>query len=297
MTLRDFRGRTAVVTGAASGMGLSFAQRFAAEGMKVVLADIEEPALAAAVTSLRENGADAIGVRTDVSSAESIAALADSARSAFGGVHVLCNNAGVEGYLEGAIWEATPSDWDWTIGVDFWGVVHGIRTFVPMMIEQGEGGHVVNTASSMGLVTGANMYGIAKHAVVALSETLYTDLHARGSDIGVSVLCPGMVATQLFHGNRNRPEHLRAEVDAETERRGEEIRDHFTSQLQQATDPAAVAELVVDAIREKTFYVLTDQDWDSDIRRRLENILTRSDPSLGTSAYEDPAAATIGGRS
>jgi NAD(P)-dependent dehydrogenase (short-subunit alcohol dehydrogenase family) len=285
--MREFKGKTAVVTGAASGMGRAFATRFAAEGMRVVLADIEERALARAVDELRHDGAQAIGVRTDVSSAAAIQQLASEALEAFGGIHVVCNNAGVEGYLEGAIWEAQPKDWEWTMGVDFWGVVHGVRTFLPILLAQDEPGHIVNTASTMGFVRGTNMYGIAKHAVVALSEAVYGDLRERKSKVGISVLSPGMVNTQLFHGNRNRPAALRAEVDAETEARGEQIRAHFTSQLQKAADPAGVAETLLRAISDEQFYIFTDTDWDADIRQRVDQVLARKNPVLGSTAYQE----------
>ncbi|HZF25692.1 MAG TPA: SDR family NAD(P)-dependent oxidoreductase, partial [Steroidobacteraceae bacterium] len=195
--------------------------------------------------------------------------------------------AGVEGYLEGAIWEAHPKDWEWTMGVDFWGVVHGVRIFLPIMLEQDEPGHMVNTASTMGLVRGVNMYGIAKHAVVALSEAVYGDLVLRKAKVGVSVLCPGMVNTRLFHGNRNRPAALRAEVDAETAAKGEQIREHFTAQLMRATDPSAIAELLMTSIREERFYILSDHDWDTDIRRRVDQILARANPILESTAYKE----------
>lgn len=203
--MKHFAGKVAVVTGAASGIGRALAERFAREGMSVVLADVEAPALDQAVRDVRAAGGEATGVVTDVSRWESVRALADRAFGAYGKVHVLCNNAGVEGYLDGALWEATDKDWQWTMGVNFWGVVHGIRAFLPVMLAQDEEGHVVNTGSTMGVVRGANMYGIAKHAVVSLTETLYGELRQREAKVGASVLCPGMVHTRLFQGSRNRP--------------------------------------------------------------------------------------------
>ncbi|HTW98749.1 MAG TPA: SDR family NAD(P)-dependent oxidoreductase, partial [Acidimicrobiales bacterium] len=159
--MQEFSGRVAVVTGAASGMGRAFAQRFAEEGMRLVLADIEEPALDKAVAELRAEGHEAIGVPTDVSDAGAIEGLARAALAEHGAVHLVCNNAGVEGYLDGAIWEATEKDWTWTIGVNFWSVVFGVRTFVPILLANEDGGHLVNTASMTALVRAANMYGIA----------------------------------------------------------------------------------------------------------------------------------------
>ncbi len=173
--MRDFAGKVAVVTGAASGIGFGLASRFAEEGMRVVLADVEEPALEAAVTRLRERDFDVVGVLTDVSDADSVQALADKTLAHFGKVHVVCNNAGVGGGF-GKIWEASLKDWQWALNVNLWGVIHGVRTFVPIMLEQGEDGHVVNTASIAGLVPGTRVYSVTKHAVVALSEALYHNL-------------------------------------------------------------------------------------------------------------------------
>jgi NAD(P)-dependent dehydrogenase (short-subunit alcohol dehydrogenase family) len=170
--MEQLAGRVAVVTGAGSGMGKGFAQRFAAEGMKVIAADIQPDALAATVGEIEAAGHQVVGVHVDVSSAASVRKLADEAFSRFGAVHVLCNNAGVEGYLDGAIWEATDRDWEWTVGVNFWSVVHGIRAFVPRMLAGGEPGHVVNTCSMTSIVSAGNLYSVTKQAVLALTEVL-----------------------------------------------------------------------------------------------------------------------------
>ncbi|HLF70867.1 MAG TPA: SDR family NAD(P)-dependent oxidoreductase, partial [Dehalococcoidia bacterium] len=191
--MRDLAGKTAVVTGAASGIGNAVATRFAAEGMKLVLADLDAPALDAAVATLRATGADVTGVRTNVSKLESVQALADAAVAAYGKVHVLHNNAGVLGPLTVPFWETTTQDWEWMMGVNYWSVVHGNRVFLPLMLAHGEEGHVVNTASAAGIAFASTIYGVTKHAVVALSQMLYFQLKAAEAKIGVSCLCPGVL--------------------------------------------------------------------------------------------------------
>jgi len=177
--MHEFQGKVAVVTGAASGMGRAFAERFAREGMQVVLADIEQGALDEAVADLSGVGYEVLGVRTDVMRLEDVEALARRTLDAYGAVHVVCNNAGVEGYLDGALWEASPKDWEWTVGVNFWGVVNGVRAFLPLMLAQDQEGHMVNTASATGLVRASNMYAITKHAVRRSHERYQSGAAAR----------------------------------------------------------------------------------------------------------------------
>jgi NAD(P)-dependent dehydrogenase (short-subunit alcohol dehydrogenase family) len=212
--MKDLEGKVAVVTGAASGIGLALATRFAEEGMKVVLADIEGPALDSAVTALRSAGRDVIGVRTDVSSYESVQALAANAADVYGKAHVLCNNAGVGG--GNLLWLTTEKDWQWVFGVNIWGVINGIRAFVPGMVAHGEEGHIVNTSSMAGLATPTmdTIYAASKHAVVAISEALYFQLHVAGSKLSASVLCPGFVRTNILAAARNRPKELQNEDQA-----------------------------------------------------------------------------------
>jgi NAD(P)-dependent dehydrogenase (short-subunit alcohol dehydrogenase family) len=276
----ELAGRVAVITGAGSGMGRAFALRFAAEGMRVVAADIQPDALDATMAQLAAAGyGDRVtGVAVDVASAESVRELADAAYRRFGAVHLLCNNAGVEGYLDGPIWAATDKDWEWTVGVNFFSVVHGIRAFVPRMLAGGEPGHVVNTCSMTAVVRAANMYGVTKHAVLALSEVLAADLRARNAPIGVTALCPGIIATNLFRGSRNRPAALREPDDAEAgdardTRAGRELRDRMHATLAAGMPPAQVADLLVDAVRAGASYLLTDHDWDDRIRQRHESIM------------------------
>jgi NAD(P)-dependent dehydrogenase (short-subunit alcohol dehydrogenase family) len=271
--MEDFAGKVAVVTGAGSGMGKAFARRFAAEGMAVVAADIEEHALARTVDELRAGGATALGVPTDVSSADAVRQLADTAGEAFGNVHLLCNNAGVEGYLDGAIWEATDKDWAWTFGVNFWSVVHGIRAFVPRMLAHGQPAHIVNTCSMTAVISPGNMYGITKHAVLALTEVLAADLRQRRARIGVTALCPGTIATNLFHGSRNRPEHLRNDEPTPGAREGRELRDRMHAVLANGMSPDEVADKLVAAIRSGAPYLLTDHEWDERIIARHRAIL------------------------
>ncbi len=199
------QGRTAVVTGAASGMGRAFCNRFAAAGMRIVAADIEQAALDAAVAELRAGGAEAIGVRGDVARAEDHEALLAAALDAFGAVNVVCLNAGVSG-ANGLSWTLSAEDWRWTLDVNLWGVIHGIRTFVPHLLTHGDG-HVVTTASIAGHVSSpfGAPYNVSKHGVVTLAETLFHELRKQGSSIGVTCLCPGFVSTNIMDSARNRP--------------------------------------------------------------------------------------------
>ncbi|HEU0169614.1 MAG TPA: SDR family NAD(P)-dependent oxidoreductase [Chloroflexota bacterium] len=273
--MKDFHGKTAVVTGAASGMGRAFAERFAREGLNVVLADVEVDALDRAVAELASQGLHVAGRVTDVSKLESVQALAQDTLERFGNVHVVCNNAGVEGYLDGPIWEAGPKDWAWTFGVNFWGVVHGVQTFLPLMLEHGDEGHIVNTSSATALVRGSNMYGITKHAVRALSETIQAQLQQRQARIGISVLCPGVVNTRLFNGRRNRPAELQTGAVTEA---SERMRSGWFERAAASTQPPAVADILIDAIRENRFYVLTDHAWDERIRDFCDGIQAAMQP-------------------
>ncbi|GLY65607.1 SDR family NAD(P)-dependent oxidoreductase [Amycolatopsis taiwanensis] len=271
--MRELAGKVAVVTGAGSGMGRAFARRFARERMKVATADIDGIALEETVAGIRADGGEAIGVRTDVADPAALKRLADETIAAFGPVHLLCNNAGVEGYLDGAIWEATDKDWTWTTEVNFWSVVHGIRTFVPLMLAHGEEAHIVNTASMTAVITPGNMYGITKHAVLALTEVLDSDLRARDAKIGVTALCPGTIATNLFHGSRNRPVDLRNEVETPGAREGRALRERMHAVLAKGMSPEEVADKVVDAVRRDALYLLTDHEWDERVIARHEAIL------------------------
>ncbi|HTU72347.1 MAG TPA: SDR family NAD(P)-dependent oxidoreductase [Trebonia sp.] len=276
--MEDFAGRTAVITGAGSGMGKAFALRWAAEGMNVVLGDIEQDALDATVAEISAGGGQVVGVRTDVSSPKDIGALADAAEAAFGPVHLVHNNAGVEGYLDGPIWAATERDWEWTVGVNFWSVVHGARAFVPRMLAHGQQGHIVNTCSMTSVTAATNMYGITKHATIALSEVLWDDLRRIGAPIGVTALCPGTIATNLFRGSRNRPAALTDEgggISAE----GRQLRDRMHLVLAAGMPPAEVAARVVDRVRagvraeDPGPYLLTDHDWDAQVIARHQAII------------------------
>jgi NAD(P)-dependent dehydrogenase (short-subunit alcohol dehydrogenase family) len=277
--MQDFNGKVAVVTGAASGMGRAFATRFAQEGMRVVLADIEAPALRDVEDELRAHGRDVLGVQTDVSQLEEVERLAQRTLDTFGGVHLVCNNAGVDGYLDGPIWAATDKDWQWTFGVNFWGVAHGVRTFLPILLAQDAEGYMVNTASATGVVQASNMYGITKHAVVALSEVVYSQLKARGGRVGISVLCPGVVNTRLFQAARNRPVALRNERPTSGVADGEQLRARMIERMADAMPPSEVAEILLGAIRREQFYVLTDELWDERIETRHANVMHRSNPA------------------
>jgi NAD(P)-dependent dehydrogenase (short-subunit alcohol dehydrogenase family) len=285
--VESLTGKTAVITGGASGMGRAFADRFAAAGMRVVLADIEQGALDAAVEELRATGATAIGVRTDVSSEADMRALADRAVAELGPVNVVCLNAGVAGG-NGPIETLTAADWQWTLGVNLWGIIHGIGAFLPHLKEHGDG-HVVITASIAGLTSfpGAAPYNTTKHAAVAIAETMFAELRDAGSTVGVSCLCPGIVQTRIMDSERNRPEELRrphipAEPTAEQMQMHKVVLDIFG----QAKPPHEVADLVHDAVLAKRFWVFTDEVYTPAIHDRLDSIRDATDPPATGSLIE-----------
>lgn len=254
--MQEFRGRIAVITGGASGIGLAIAARAADEGMKLVLADIEQAALDTAASSLRGRGADVATLRVDVSSAADVEALANLAYDTYGAVHLLCNNAGVMN-RERPTWEHTLAEWEWLLGVNVRGVVNGVHSFVPRMLAGAEEGHVINTASMAGIVTGRPgnaVYDATKHAVVSLTESLYRDLVAEQDRVSASVLCPGVIKTNIFTAERNRPASAGPAFDPTAPAPKAEDYDPG------AFEPSRVADMVFDAVREDRFYILAAQD-------------------------------------
>jgi NAD(P)-dependent dehydrogenase (short-subunit alcohol dehydrogenase family) len=257
----ELRGRTAVVTGGASGIGRALAYAFAREGANVVVADVDDAGAETVAAEVRGHGVKSLGVRTDVTELGQVQALAERAFDAFGAVHVLCNNAGVAAW--GGLETATHRDWQWVLGVNLWGVIHGIEAFVPRMIALGEPGHIVNTASMAGLIAskGLGVYNASKYAVVGLSETLAKDL--KPYRIGVSVLCPMGVQTRIRESERSRPAALRNERDAG----GEPV-----ELIGRYLAPEAVADMVLDAIRRGELYVITHDEGLEPLRRRFERM-------------------------
>ncbi len=270
----EFEGKTAVVTGAASGIGLALAARFADARMNVVLADIEEAALERAVKQLQQRQARVLGVVTNTMVQESVQSLAEQAISEFGKVHILCNNAGVvsrAGTPGVGIWEMPNTDWDWVMGVNFYGVLYGLQAFVPQMLEHGEQGHIVNTASLAGLMPGGGTYGVSKHGVLSLTETLYNDLKTRNAAIGASVLCPGFVKTQIIEAERNRPsEFTSGGADAT-----DEMIAPAQALINQGKDPADIANAVFESIEQDRLYILPHPAWDDFVRSRVEHVIAR----------------------
>jgi NAD(P)-dependent dehydrogenase (short-subunit alcohol dehydrogenase family) len=275
--MKNFKDKVAVVTGAASGIGRALADRCVREGMKVVLADVEVEPLTKTEASMRASGAMVLAVRTDVSQARDVEALAQETLKAFGAVHLLCNNAGVG--IEAAIWEHTVAEWEWVVGVNLWGVIHGLRVFVPLMLAQDKACHIVNTASMAGLISGPGLgaYKVTKHAVVTLSETLYHELAERGAKVKVSVLCPGVVNTRIMEAARNRPERVPA-----TEPLGPASRARWETLRQlvpAGMPPAQVADAVFEALRKDQFYILTHPEGKEAVRTRMEDILQERSPT------------------
>jgi len=260
MAIEDLDGRVAVITGAASGLGLALAERFAADGMRLVLADVEATALGSAVDRVVEGGATAIAVPTDVTDATAVDELARATVNAFGTAHVVCNNAGVGGHHY-PTWEAPLSYWEWVLSVSLGGVVHGVRSFLPMLLAQGEG-HVVNTASVGGLVPVpySAPYAAAKHAVVGLSGSLYGELAAMNTAVRVSVLCPGAMATGFTASDRNWPTSLGAPPPEAADPAARAAHAFIVQNVNAGGAASAVADLVVDAIHTDRFMIVTETD-------------------------------------
>jgi len=270
----ELKGRVAVITGAGSGIGRAMAECFATAGMHLALADVEAEALDETARALRERGCEVEAECLDVRDSAALETLAERCFTRFGGAHVLCNNAGVAS--GGPVWEISEQDWDWVIGVNLVAVVHGIRAFVPRMIASGEPGHIVNTASIAGLTCPAFMspYNVTKHAVVALSDTLRSDLSLSGAAIGVSVLCPGWVRTRIHESDRNHP-------SGETVDAGEELsalRELVNGFIAGGIDPSVVAKQVRDAVMNDRFWIRTHPEMEPMVRKRCEAIIAGESP-------------------
>jgi NAD(P)-dependent dehydrogenase (short-subunit alcohol dehydrogenase family) len=277
--MRDFKDKVAVITGGASGIGLALARRLAREGAKLVLADIEEEPLRRVEQEFRHAHVPVLALRTDVSRAHDVERLAEKTLATFGAVHMVFNNAGVG--PGGAVWENTVADWEWVLGVNVWGVIHGVRVFVPIMLRQNIPCHIVNTASVAGMlsVPGMGIYCVSKHAVVTLSECLFHDLAQRNAQIGVSLLCPAYVPTGIVDSERNRPASLRNSNRArspEDLEREEKLRHAVQSGRISAEQ---VADMVIEAVEEERFYVFTHPRIKAAVQMRLDDILNGRNPT------------------
>jgi NAD(P)-dependent dehydrogenase (short-subunit alcohol dehydrogenase family) len=276
--MEELSGKVAVVTGAASGIGLAMVRAFVAEGMDVVMADIEADALEKAAAELPD-GTDVLTVVCDVADAAQVDGLRDAAVERFGSAHIVCNNAGVS--AGGPLWLASDDEWDWVLGVNLRGVISGVRAFTPLFIEQGEG-HIVNTASMAGLVSAPLMgvYNVSKHGVVTLSETLAAELQMVGAEgVGVSVLCPGWVRTRIHEAGRNRP----PSSDGTAVRPIDEgMLEFISGVIAGGLDPADVAAMVVHAIKTNSFYVLTHPDWAHFVSERTDRIVAGQNPIVAS---------------
>jgi NAD(P)-dependent dehydrogenase (short-subunit alcohol dehydrogenase family) len=282
-------GKTAVVTGAASGIGFALAERFARAGLDIVLADVEQEALDAAGQKIAALGVQTLAVRTDVSDEAAVQALAAAAIERFGAVHLVCNNAGVESSADP--WLGPVSAWKWVLGVNLWGVIHGIRAFLPVMLGQG-GGHFVNTASIAGLYPGfAPSYDASKHAVVAISESLYRSMRLAGLPVGVSVLCPGWVNTNIMDAARNWPADL---GEQPPQAFGSEVAEpHVRKAIAEAIQPAEVAAFVADAVAVGKFWVFTGQEWVDLVAQRWNGIAEGEEPQLDVQVPGMPPTAQL----
>lgn len=281
--MKEFKGKVAVITGAASGIGRGIAERCVNEGMKVVLADVDDANLGKAESELKNSGGMVLAVTTDVSKRSDVELLARRTLDAFGAVHLLVNNAGVG--AGGTAWEATWNDWEWVIGVNLWGVIHGVKVFTPLMLAENVECHIVNTASAAGLSVGGGSapYAATKHAVVALSESLYLALQQRNSLVKVSVLCPGLVRTNIANSEDHRPANLKNEpVEMSPEMQAGLAA--FKKFIEASMPPDRVARMVFEAVENDQFYILTHPDWLEVVRMRTDNLLRMENPQSPTQA-------------
>jgi NAD(P)-dependent dehydrogenase (short-subunit alcohol dehydrogenase family) len=282
--MKNFKDKVAVVTGAASGIGLGLAERCAEEGMKVVLADVEEAPLFTAEKALKDKGADVLAVKTDVSRLEDIEALAQKTLDTFGGVHLLFNNAGVQSGESAnvPIWDTSLADWQWVLGVNLWGVVYGINVFTPIMLKQDTECHIVNTASMAGLITEPHLviYAVTKSSIIKLSEGLYLQLKQRNSSVGVSVLCPAFVSSNFNNAERNRPAELRNPPQPAQKYEQPPLLEYIQKGGITMLSPQQCADIVFKAIRKDEFYILTDTLIYRLAKQRMDNILQRQNPEI-----------------
>jgi len=276
--MEDLAGKVAVITGGASGIGRAFADRFAGDGMKLVLGDIEEPALDIAAAELRDAGAEVATAVIDVAKRSGVEHLRDTALDAFGAVHLVCNNAGVGG--GGLISTLSDADWEWVLGVNLWGIIYGQSVFLPLLLEQNEG-HIVNTASVAGLIAGPFMgpYNASKFAAVAVSETLFQELKMAGTNVGVSVLCPAWVATQIAKSGRNRPAELQDPEQGDALADGGAL-GMLHDFIQAGMAPSEVAERVHRAVTQKEFWILTHDSSRDAITARFDTMLAGGEPPM-----------------
>lgn len=282
--MKEFKGKVAVITGAASGIGLALAERCAKEGMKIVLAGINENTLKKAEKEIKKTGATTLVVKTDVSKAEDVKTLAKKTIDAFGAVHLLFNNAGVS--VGRTVWGSTLADWQWTLGVNLWGVIHSVHFFVPIMLKQDTECYIVNTASIFGLITPpySGPYAVSKHGIVILSESLYYELAMMGNkNIGISVLCPGAVRTKIMDSERNRPKELQNEPFQEMGMADPAIQaytQNLTQAIENGIPPEEVADIVFNSIQEKKFYILPNAEpFVPMIQTRMKAILQQRNPT------------------
>lgn len=283
----NLKGKTAVVTGAASGIGLSIAERFLQAGMKVVIADIDANSIDKQVKRLKSDGHFVEGKVTDVTNESSVRDLAEFTISKFGNVHILCNNAGIGGGAadDKSLWEASISDWKWVLDINVWGVIHGIRVFTPLMLAHGQEGHIVNTASKAGLISGTSLYSTSKHTVIALTEALYAQLKQVNSKLIVSVLCPGAVNTNLnLNSTRIRPVDNNSDEYSKLSNKDKSSQsENFMSTYQSTVqtrmaagkEPSEIAEMLIQGLEDGDFYIMPSRVEDAVIDERHKNIKTR----------------------
>lgn len=286
--MKNFQDKVAVITGGASGFGREFATIAAGLGMKLVLADVQQDALDKVKSELEAQGVQVLTMRCDVRHAAEVQALADATMAKFGAVHLVFNNAGVG--AGGLVWESTQADWEWVLGVNLWGVIHGVRIFTPLMLEcakreEGYQGHIVNTASMAGLLNAPTMgiYNVSKHAVVSLSETLYQDLKLVEAPIGASVLCPYFVPTGINKSERNRPDDVQSDAKLTVSQlAAQAMSDKAVSSGK--VSAAQVAQWTFDAIRDEKFYIYSHPEALGNVQKRMEDIVLQRNPG-------DPYAA------